>query len=131
MSEDKSTEEVLENIKDTVEEAVEDVKETVEEAIGAVEDAAEQAKPFLVNLKDENPKVFFGGIAPHSLAIQIGDRIFKRFQTCPVEGLSTAPVLDGPPQIAVGFVTAHHHVAPRVLHDKHVAVRALFPQFFH
>ncbi|HIG65031.1 MAG TPA: hypothetical protein EYQ43_05640 [Methyloprofundus sp.] len=63
MSEDKSTEEGLENIKDTVEEAVEDVKETVEEAIGAVEDAAEQAKPFLVNLKDENPKVFFGGIA--------------------------------------------------------------------
>jgi uncharacterized protein YjbJ (UPF0337 family) len=62
MSEDKSTEEVIENIKDSVEEAVEDVKETVEQAIDAVEDAAEQAKPFLVNLKDENPKVFFGGI---------------------------------------------------------------------
>ncbi|SMG62888.1 conserved hypothetical protein [methanotrophic bacterial endosymbiont of Bathymodiolus sp.] len=71
MSEDKSTEEVIENIKDSVEEAVEDVKETVEQAIDAVEDAAEQAKPFLVNLKDENPKVFFGGIVAIVVVVAI------------------------------------------------------------
>ena len=63
MSEDKSTKEVIEDIKETVEEVVEDVKETVEEAVDAVEDVVDNAKPALMKLKDENPKVFFGGIA--------------------------------------------------------------------
>lgn len=63
MSEDKSTEEVIENIKETVEDVVEDIKETVEEAVDAVEDAVDQAKPPLMKLKEENPKVFYGGIA--------------------------------------------------------------------
>jgi len=63
MSEDKSTDEVIEDIKETVEEVVEDIKETVEEAVEAVEDAVEQAKPPLMKLKEENPKVFYGGIA--------------------------------------------------------------------
>ena len=63
MSEDKSTDDVIENIKETVEDVVEDVKETVEDAVDAVEDAAEKAKPFLVNLKDEKTKVFFVVIA--------------------------------------------------------------------
>ena len=63
MSEDKSTDEIIENIKETVEDVVEDVKETVEDAVDAVEDAVDNAKPALVKLKEENPKVFFGGIA--------------------------------------------------------------------
>ena len=63
MSEDKSTDEVIEDIKETVEDVVEDIKETVEEAVEAVEDAVEQAKPPLMKLKEENPKVFYGGIA--------------------------------------------------------------------
>ncbi|NOR80733.1 MAG: hypothetical protein GQ529_07860 [Methyloprofundus sp.] len=63
MSEDKSTEDVIEDIKDKVEEVVEDIKETVEEAVDAVEDAVDQAKPPLMKLKEENPKVFYGAIA--------------------------------------------------------------------
>jgi len=63
MSEDKSTEDAIENIKETVEDVVEDVKETIEEAVDAVEDAADKAKPALMKLKEENPKVFYGGIA--------------------------------------------------------------------
>lgn len=63
MSEDKSTDEVIEDIKETVEEVVEDVKETVEEAVEAVEDAVDKAKPPLMKLKDEKPMVFYGGIA--------------------------------------------------------------------
>lgn len=63
MSEDKSTEEVIEDIKDTVEDVVEDVKETVEEAVEAVEDAVDKAKPPLMKLKDEKPMVFYGAIA--------------------------------------------------------------------
>ena len=63
MSEDKSTDEIIENIKDTVEEVVEDVKETVEDAVDAVEDAVDAAKPPLMKFKEENPKAFFGGIA--------------------------------------------------------------------
>jgi hypothetical protein len=56
MSEEKSTDEVIEGIKETVEDAV----ETVEEAI---EDAVDTTLPPLLKLKQENPKVFFGGIA--------------------------------------------------------------------
>ncbi|GFO72109.1 hypothetical protein BJAS_P2083 [Bathymodiolus japonicus methanotrophic gill symbiont] len=52
MSEDKSTDEIIEN-----------VKEVVEEAVDAVEDAVDAAKPPLMKLKEENPKVFYGGIA--------------------------------------------------------------------
>ena len=74
MSEDKSTEEVIEDIKETVDEVVEDVKEkvedvvedvkeTVEEAVDAVEDAVDNAKPALIKLKEENPKLFYGAIA--------------------------------------------------------------------
>jgi len=63
MSEDKSTEDAIENIKETVEDVVEDVKETIEEALDAVEDAADKATPALMKLKEENPKVFYGGIA--------------------------------------------------------------------
>ncbi len=63
MSEDKSTEEVIDNIKETVEDVIEDVKETAEEAVDAVEDAVDKAKPALMKLKEENPKVFYGGIA--------------------------------------------------------------------
>lgn len=63
MSEDKSTEDVIEDIKDTVEDVVEDIKETVEEAVDAVEEAVDQAKPPLMKLKEENPKVFYGAIA--------------------------------------------------------------------
>ncbi|GAW85330.1 conserved hypothetical protein [Bathymodiolus platifrons methanotrophic gill symbiont] len=62
VSEDKSND-VVENIKETVEEVVDDVKETVEEAVEAVEDAVDNAKPALIKLKEENPKVFYGGIA--------------------------------------------------------------------
>lgn len=62
MSEDKSTDEIIEDIKETVEDVVEDVKETVEEAVEAVEDAVEKAKPPLMKLKEENPKVFYGAI---------------------------------------------------------------------
>ena len=69
MSEDKSTDEVIEGIKETVEEVVEDIKETVEEAVDAVEDAVEQAKPPLMKLKEENPKVFYGGIAGVALVL--------------------------------------------------------------
>ena len=63
MSEDKSTDDVIENIKDKVEDVVEDVKETVEEAVDAVEDAVDNAQPALMKLKEENPKVFYGAIA--------------------------------------------------------------------
>ena len=63
MSEDKSTEDAIENIKETVEDVVEDVKEKVEEAVDAVEDAVDNAKPALMKLKEENPKMFYGGIA--------------------------------------------------------------------
>ena len=63
MSEDKSTEDMIEDIKETVEEVVEDIKETVEEAVDAVEDAVDKAKPPLMKLKEDNPKVFYGGIA--------------------------------------------------------------------
>ena len=63
MSEDKSTDDIIENIKDKVEDVVEDVKETVEEAVDAVEDAVDDAKPALMKLKEENPKVFYGAIA--------------------------------------------------------------------
>ena len=56
MSEQKSTDEVIEDIKETVEE----VMDTVEEAI---EDTVDTALPPLLKLKQENPKVFFGGIA--------------------------------------------------------------------
>ena len=65
MSEDKSTEsgEAIENIKEAVEEVVEDVKETVEEVVDAVEGAIDDAKPPLMKLKDENPKLFFGALA--------------------------------------------------------------------
>ncbi|MCK5356712.1 MAG: hypothetical protein KAJ63_16460 [Methyloprofundus sp.] len=69
MSEDKSTDEVIEDIKETVEEVVEDIKETVEDAVDAVEDAVEQAKPPLAKLKEENPKVFYGGIAGVALVL--------------------------------------------------------------
>ena len=69
MSEDKSTDEVIEDIKETVEEVVEDIKETVEDAVDAVEDAVEQAKPPLMKLKEENPKVFYGGIAGVALVL--------------------------------------------------------------
>ncbi|NOR79549.1 MAG: hypothetical protein GQ529_01745 [Methyloprofundus sp.] len=74
MSEDKSTEDMIENIKETVEDTVEVAKETaedvmeniqevVEDTVDAVEDAADKAKPALMKLKEENPKVFYGGIA--------------------------------------------------------------------
>ena len=63
MSEDKSTEDAIENIKETVEDVVDDIKETVEEAVDAVEDAVDNAKPALMRLKEENPKLFYGGIA--------------------------------------------------------------------
>ena len=74
MSEDKSTDDVIENIKETVEDAVEVAKETaediveniqevVEDTVDAVEDAVDKAKPPLMKLKEENPKVFYGGIA--------------------------------------------------------------------
>ena len=63
MSEDKSTEDVIEDIKETVEDVVEDIKETVEDAVDAVEDAVDKAKPPLMKLKEENPKVFYGAIA--------------------------------------------------------------------
>ncbi len=74
MSEDKSTDEVIEDIKETVEDVVEDVKETVEDivedvketaadAVDAVEEAVDNAKPALMKLKEENPKVFYGAIA--------------------------------------------------------------------
>lgn len=67
MSEDKSTEDVIENIKETVEDVVDDLKETAEDVVEdikeTVEDVVEKAKPPLMKLKDENPKVFYGGIA--------------------------------------------------------------------
>ncbi len=63
MSEDKSTDDVIENIKETVEDVVENIQETVEDAVDAVEDTVEKAKPALIKLKEENPKLFYGGIA--------------------------------------------------------------------
>lgn len=63
MSEDKSTDEVIEDIKETVEDVVEDIKETVDEAVDAVEDAVDSAKPALMKLREDNPKVFYGGLA--------------------------------------------------------------------
>jgi len=65
MSEDKSTEsgEAIENIKESVEEVVEDIKETVEDVVDAVEGAIDDAKPPLMKLKDENPKLFYGALA--------------------------------------------------------------------
>lgn len=62
MSEDKSTDDVIDNINETVEDLVDDVKETVEDAVDAVEDAVENAKPALMKLKEDNPKVFYGAI---------------------------------------------------------------------
>ncbi|SCN47074.1 hypothetical protein [methanotrophic endosymbiont of Bathymodiolus puteoserpentis (Logatchev)] len=76
MSEDKSTEsgevienikesveEVVEDVKESVEEVVEDIKETIEEVADTVESAIDDAKPPLMKLKDENPKLFYGAIA--------------------------------------------------------------------
>lgn len=75
MSEDKSTDDVIENIKETVEDAVEDVKETVEEAIDAVEDAVDSAKPPLMKLKEEKPAVFYGAIA--AIVVVLGVVLFS------------------------------------------------------
>lgn len=63
MSEDKSTEKMVDNIAETVEEVVDDITETVEEVVDDIKDAIDEAKPPLVKLKEENPKVFYGGIA--------------------------------------------------------------------
>ncbi len=63
MSKDKSTDEMIDNVKETVENALESIQETVEDAIDAVEDTVEKAKPPLMKLKEENPKLFYGGIA--------------------------------------------------------------------
>ncbi len=56
MSEKKSTDEVIEDIKETVEEVVDAVEEVIE-------DTVDVTLPPLLKLKQENPKLFFGGIA--------------------------------------------------------------------
>ncbi|NOQ64154.1 MAG: hypothetical protein GQ582_06555 [Methyloprofundus sp.] len=63
MSEDKSTEETIENIKDAVEDAVDTAQEAIEDAVDAVEDAVDAAKPPLMQLREEKPLVFYGAIA--------------------------------------------------------------------
>ncbi len=51
------------NSEETMQEAVEKTAEAVEHVAEAVEEKVEQSVPPLMKLKDENPKVFFGGIA--------------------------------------------------------------------
>ena len=67
MSENKSTEETIEDIKDAVEDAVDKAQDIAEDVIDdvqeAVEDAVDAVKPPLMALKDEKPAVFYGGIA--------------------------------------------------------------------
>ncbi len=67
MSEDKSTEDMMDDIKETVE----NVQEVIESAVDTVEDTVEQAKPMLMKLKDENPKVFYGAIAAVVVALGV------------------------------------------------------------
>ncbi|MBE0469190.1 MAG: hypothetical protein IBX55_06735 [Methyloprofundus sp.] len=64
MSEDKSTEsdDAIENSNETIEGVVEDIKGTVEEVVDAVEGAIDDARPPLMKLKDENPKLFYGAL---------------------------------------------------------------------
>ncbi len=73
MSDDQNSndiEETAEAVKEAVEGAVETVKETVEEAVDVVKDAVEDvvednssAISKVMELKESNPKVFFGAIA--------------------------------------------------------------------
>jgi len=59
MSEEKPTES-NESVTEKMEDAIEEVADVVEEA---VEEAVEKVAPPLLKLKEENPKLFFGGIA--------------------------------------------------------------------
>lgn len=56
MSEEKPTESAAEKMQDAIEETAETVEEVVEETV-------EKVMPPLLKLKEENPKLFFGGIA--------------------------------------------------------------------
>jgi len=51
------------NSEETMQEAVEQTAESVEHITKVAEEKIEQAVPPLMKLKEENPKVFFGGIA--------------------------------------------------------------------
>ena len=66
MSEEKSTESnesAIDSIKESVEDVVEEMQEVVQNTAEAVEETVEAAVPPLMKLKQENPKLFFGGIA--------------------------------------------------------------------
>jgi len=65
MSEEKSNE----SMSETVEHAVEKVGEAVDAVEEVVEEAVDNSVPFLIKLKQDNPMVFFGGIAGVILAV--------------------------------------------------------------
>lgn len=124
MSEYKSTEEEIENLKesaekavdaieDAVEDAVDAAEDAVEDAVDAVEEAVEKAKPPLMKLKDENPKVFFGGIA--AIVIVVGIFLFSGGDSKKLQA----------PQIAHSVGQTYTLQAPNALPDSGITLKIL------
>ena len=117
MSEYKSTEEEIENLKETAEKAVDAIEDAVEEAVDAVEDvvedAVEKAKPPLMKLKDENPKVFFGGIA--AIVIVVGIFLFSGGNSKQLQA----------PQIAHSVGQTYTLQAPNALPESGITLKIL------
>jgi len=101
-----------ESSNDTINDAVEKVTEVVEETVEAVEEAVESSVPPLMKLKNDNPTVFFGGIAGVIIAIVL-------FMLSDEEGIGQHKQAD----MSLGSV--HTLQAPNALEPGNVSLKIL------